>query len=100
MAIVRTRVGSHEDEKVTLDFWIEDTTNTLADVEYKNVTELDAGMHVTDLGTGNVFNFVLRRGVAAAKRVPIPSGPDLNNVTVGTSYPVANAASPNPRNSR
>ena len=86
MAVQRMRIGSHEDEAVTLDFFVEDTTNTLVDVEYKNDLGLPASMHVTNLLTGLEFAFELRAGVPL-RRVPIPAGPVLDNVVIATAYP-------------
>lgn len=98
MAVQRMRIGSHEDEAVTLDFFVEDTTNTLVDVEYKNGLGLPASMQVTNLLTGVAFAFELRAGVPL-RRVPIPGGPVLDNVSIATAYPsvVAFGNAKNPR---
>ena len=98
MALRRMRIGSHEDEAVTLDFYVEDATNTLVDVEYKNDLGLPASMHVTNLTTGLEFAFELRPGVPL-KRVPMPAGPVLDNVSIATAYPsvVALGNGKNPR---
>ena len=98
MTVQRRRIGSHEDEAVTLDFYVEDTTNTPVDVEHKNDLGLPASRHVTNLLTGLEFSFELRAGVPL-RRVPIPAGPVLDNVSIATAYPsvVALGNGKNPR---
>ncbi|MDP9487930.1 MAG: hypothetical protein M3Q49_19425 [Actinomycetota bacterium] len=98
MAVQRMRIGSHEDEAVTLDFYVEDTTNTLVDIEYKNDLGLPASMHVTNLLTGVAFSFELI-AKAPLRRIPIPGGPVLDNVSIATAYPAVTAARGN-RNAR